>query len=82
MKSATSGSGGGIYNSGTMTITNSTVSGNTSTSVFGIGGRGGGIFHYPDSTLILINSTVTDNSAEEYGTGIHGHESVELLTAS
>jgi len=60
--------GGGIYNSGTLTITHSTISNNTaqggSTSAEGYSGgtgRGGGI--YSHNALILINSTLSGNLA-------------------
>jgi hypothetical protein len=49
--------GGGIYNRGTVTLTNSTVSGNAS------GQGGGGIAN--DGTLTMTNSTVRDNTAED-----------------
>jgi hypothetical protein len=48
--------GGGISNGGTLTVTNSTVSGN---SARGMPGRGGGIFNF--GTLTVTNSTVTGN---------------------
>ena len=48
--------GGGIFNRGTLTVTNSTVSGN---SARGMPGRGGGIFNL--GTLTVTNSTVTGN---------------------
>jgi hypothetical protein len=49
------GPGAGIYNEGTLTVTNSTVSGNSA------GGDGGGIRN--DGGPTLINSTVSGNSA-------------------
>ena len=49
-----SGIGGGIFNSGTLALTNSTVSGNS-------GSDGGGIYNI--GTLTLTNSTVSGNSA-------------------
>jgi predicted outer membrane repeat protein len=56
--------GGGIVNHyGTMNITGSTVSGNSSTFA-----NGGGILHVEGQTNI-INSTVSDNSAEGYQGG-------------
>jgi hypothetical protein len=64
--------GGGIFNSGNLTLANSTVSGNSDldTSALdnsGLSIGGGGIFNR--GTLNLINSTVADNSAN-YGGGI------------
>jgi len=59
--------GGGIMNAyGTLTITNSTVSDNTS-----ITGDGGGIFNF-DGTVTLNNSTITNNHAVNFmGGGIY-----------
>ncbi|MDD4350178.1 MAG: BACON domain-containing protein, partial [Opitutales bacterium] len=58
------GSGGGIYNSGTLTLTNCTVSGNEATGNEATGneGVGGGIFN-PYGTLTLIRNIVSGNSA-------------------
>jgi hypothetical protein len=58
--------GGGINNSGTLTVSNSTVSGNTAT---GAGGSGGGI--YNSGTLIVTNSTFGGNIADNSGGGIY-----------
>ena len=61
----TTGYGGGIYNSGAMTITSSTVESNASD-------RGGGIAselvldEYPPS-IVINNSTITGNGAERGG---------------
>ena len=57
------GSGGGILNSGTLTVTNSTISGNTA-------GYGGGI--YSTGTLTMTNSTITGNAT--ITTGPHGFQ--------
>jgi hypothetical protein len=46
--------GGGIYNAGTLTVSNCTLSGNSANS-------GGGI--YNDGTLTVSNCTLSDNSA-------------------
>lgn len=54
--------GGGIYNNGTLTLINSTVSGNTADFT------GGGI--YNNGTLVMISSTLSDNSARTNGGGI------------
>jgi hypothetical protein len=54
--------GGGLYNSGALTLTDSTVSNNTSR-------WGGGL--YNDGTLALHNSTVTDNPALQDGGGLY-----------
>ncbi len=52
--------GGGITNDGTLTVSNSAFSGN-STRVPPGGGGGGGVFN--DGTLTVINSTFSGNSA-------------------
>ncbi len=58
---ATGASGGAIWNYGTLTLTNSTVSGNAAQS-------GGGIRN--SGVVTLANSTVAGNTAENYGGGI------------
>ena len=66
-----SGLGGGIFNDGTLTVTNSTLSGNSATAVgSGISGLGGGIFN--TGTLTVTNSTLSGNSATGVGSGIGG----------
>ncbi|MCI0770028.1 MAG: DUF11 domain-containing protein, partial [Chloroflexi bacterium] len=65
--SGASGPGGGIGNHiGTMTLTNSTVSGNTT----GSSGDAGGIDNSNGATLSLNNSTITGNVAGATGGGI------------
>jgi hypothetical protein len=57
--------GGGIYQySGTLTLDNSTVSGNSN-----YGFHGGGIFN-EDGAITLTNSTVSGNSTDGHGGGI------------
>ena len=57
--------GAGIYNYfGTLTVTDSTISGNTATS-----GPGGGIYNL-GGTLTLTNSTISGNTAASGGGGI------------
>ncbi len=51
--------GGGILNNGTLTITNSVISGNTTNA--GGAGHGGGIFN--GGTLTLTNSVISGNTA-------------------
>ncbi len=61
--------GRGIYNDyrGTLTLTNSTITGNTANN-----GYGGGIYNnmLSTSTLLLTNSTISGNTAD-YGGGIY-----------
>jgi len=59
-----SSSGGAIFNSGTLTLTNSTLSGNSATS---FGGDGGGIFNSYGGRTTLTNSTLSGNSAYHGG---------------
>ncbi|NEQ37992.1 MAG: DUF4347 domain-containing protein [Okeania sp. SIO3I5] len=61
----TNGSGGGISNSGTISINNSTISGNLEDF---LSDGGGGI--YNTGTANITNSTISDNSAF-YGGGIY-----------
>ena len=67
-----SGTGGGIDNNGTLTITNSTVSGNSGGSGGGIGGIG---------TLTLINCTVSGNSGDKGG-GIGSFGTARLINCT
>jgi hypothetical protein len=53
--------GAGIFNAGTLTLANSTVSGNAATPS---GGNGGGIFSDAFSVLSLVSDTITLNSPE------------------
>jgi hypothetical protein len=73
--------GGGIDNSGTLTVTNSTV---TSNKIIGINaspfGVGGGIHN--SGTLTITNSTISDNSAPSFGYGGGIHNSGMLTVAS
>jgi hypothetical protein len=58
--------GGGIVNQGTLTVTNSTFSGNSAD------GSGGGIYNASNGTLTVTNSTFSDNSANTGG-GIYNN---------
>jgi len=66
--------GGGIHNSGTMTLNNTTVSGNTASSY------GGGIGN--DGTLTLNNSSVSGNTANGAGGGIYNLGTLTLNNSS
>ncbi len=70
------GNGGGIYDDwccseGELMITASTISNNTAQ-----GGSGGGI--YSENQLVLINSTVSTNDADEDGGGIFVDGSMDM----
>ncbi len=60
------GFGGGLYSSGDMTVTGSTVSGNHANYF------GGGLF--VDGEAMISDSTVTGNSAGYSGAGIHAND--------
>jgi len=63
--------GGGINNAGTLMLSNSTVSGNSATSITsGVSTGGGGIFN--SGTLTAQNSTVSGNSATAAGASSMG----------
>jgi hypothetical protein len=51
------GSGGGVYNAGTLTLADSAVSTNSARSL------GGGLYNAPSANLAVSQSTVTGNSA-------------------
>src|SRR5208337_4801521 len=57
-----SGEGGGIYNAGALTVTNSTFTGNSASIGNGGGNTGGGGI-YNAGALTVTNSTFTNNSA-------------------
>ncbi|MGH8532075.1 MAG: choice-of-anchor Q domain-containing protein, partial [Gammaproteobacteria bacterium] len=85
--------GGGVYNTGTLTLTNSTVSGNdggggvfnsgtltlTHSTVSGNSGYGGGVFN--SGTLTLANSTVSGNRSE-FDSGIHNSGTLTLINST
>jgi len=77
------GSGGGIYNGGTLTLTSSTVSGNSTAGVSYDGG--GGIYNDYSGTMSLTDSTVDGNSTAEddgYGGGIFNVGTMTLTASS
>ncbi|MEZ0296818.1 MAG: choice-of-anchor Q domain-containing protein, partial [Candidatus Methylacidiphilales bacterium] len=55
--------GGGIFNQGTSTVTNSTLSGN-------IANQGGGINNNSGGAITIISSTISENFSSTYGGGI------------
>jgi hypothetical protein len=67
--------GGGIINSGTLRITNSTVSGNSAKR------SGGGIFSFCCNTLTVNNSTISGNSAKFAG-GIYADTTVTISSST
>ncbi|MCP4289678.1 MAG: hypothetical protein GY792_35525, partial [Gammaproteobacteria bacterium] len=71
--------GGGIYNRGTLTLTNSTLADNSAD--IAAGGYGGGLANA--GTVFIENSTIRDNQAAGYGGGIsNGNNDVTSMTNS
>lgn len=65
--------GGGIANyGGILTLTGSTVSGNSTQ------GDGGGVFNHKGGTMILTHSTVSDNGAGYSGGGIANYGTMTI----
>ncbi len=68
---------GGINNNGTLTLTDSTVSGNTARGSYAYGG---GVTNY-EGTLTLVNSTVSGNTAGDGG-GIWNRGTLTLVNST
>jgi hypothetical protein len=65
--------GGGVYNCfGTLTVIDSIITGNRLRRGNGSFGYGAGIYNCPSSTLTLINTTISMNSAEVGGAICNG----------
>lgn len=73
------GSGGGIWNSGTMTVTRTTINGNMALQPT-FGGVGGGIVN--GGTMVIINSTLSQNSAGSNGGGIFNGGVISLTNTT
>jgi hypothetical protein len=63
------GGGCGLRNLGTLTVTDSTISGN-------VAFNGGGVYNYPSGTLTVINSTISGNAASSHGGGIYSYHNL------
>lgn len=59
--------GGGIYNDGTLTLKDITVTGNKSAGGYG----GGGIYSSSGSTITIENCEISNNEADIKGGGLH-----------
>ncbi len=68
--------GGGIRNTGTLTLTDCVISGNSATS------SGGGIYNFPGKFLSVTNCTLSNNSAVSSGGGIFNDESGGTVSVS
>lgn len=73
------GFGGGIHARGPLTVTNSIIAANQAVN----GQSGGGILAF-DSTLVIIDSTIRDNTAASRGAGLFLQDpgSVELVNVT
>ena len=65
--------GGGIFNAGTLTVTDSTISGNSAEDAGGV---------YNTGTLTVTNSTLSGNSASRFGGGILNFHAGTLTVAN
>jgi len=74
--SSGAGYGGGIDNNGSLTVSGSTISGNTAAF------SGGGIFNQTGGSLKLIGSTVSGNQATGIGGGIYNNGSLTLTNST
>jgi len=72
----TAGNGGGIDNSGTLTLNQTTVSNSTA------GNFGGGIYNNSDAVLTLKNSRVSGNSSSVFGGGIYNENTMAIVGSS
>ena len=68
--------GGGIFNSGVLTLHHAMVSGNHAND------SGGGIFNTPGALLTLNHTTVSGNRAESEGGGIYNRDGSLILSNS
>jgi hypothetical protein len=67
--SGAGGKGGGIYNTGSLIISQSTIAGNTaSANITPVSGDGGGV--YSTGPISITNSTLSGNSADDVGGGL------------
>ena len=74
------GSGGGIYNAGTLTVTNSTLSGNEASATGS--SSGGGIYNTDSGTLTVGNSTLSRNRVSCGGGGIYNQGSLTVTNST
>jgi hypothetical protein len=72
------GTDSAIYNTGSLTVSDSTITGNT--------GFGGGGIYSPDmfglNSLTVINSTISDNSVTNDGGGIRSDSKLNLINST
>ncbi len=68
--------GGGVYNDGNLTVSNSTLSGNTAFA------SGGGIYNALSASTTIMSSTLSGNSASQNGGGIYNDGSAWLTNST
>ena len=71
---------GGIFNDGTLTLTDCAITGNTGGSTSGNNGAGGGI--YNNNVLTLNNCTVSGNSGGWMGGGVYNENGATATNTS
>ncbi|WPF87472.1 choice-of-anchor Q domain-containing protein [Cyanobacterium aponinum AL20118] len=79
------GSGGGLYNNGTMTVKNSSIIRNfiTSGTPTDIAGAGAGIYNFTNATLLVINSTIAENDGGfDAGGGIYNQSRATVINST
>lgn len=74
----TAGFGGGIYASGDLTVTGTTIGGVGALKNIATTAAGGGIFSYINNTLTIKNSTISGNTAAGVGGGIYSGATVNV----
>jgi hypothetical protein len=73
------GTGGGAISqetNATMTIRDTTISGNTSTA------RGGGITNFTTGTMVIVNSTISGNTATSNGGGVANNATLTIYNST
>jgi len=73
--------GGGISNSGTLTLANSTVSNSSAPGVAMNPGQGGGIYNDLSATMVISGSTISGNRSMNGG-GIMNYSSLTITDSS
>ena len=68
--------GGGLFNVGTASLNNCVLQNNTSAA------SGGGILQFPNGTLILTQTTISDSNAQTNGGGIDNQGTMTVLSST
>lgn len=75
---AATGGGGGMYNYGILTVQRSVIDGNMA----GGSNDGGGIFNYVQSTLVVTDSTISNNRSSSNAGGVMNFAGTVVITNS